>query len=157
MCLTQIYTARVGIREYMSNRVEDLERQVSELQAAVNGLTEELVEMKERVRQLEDAQTAPADTAAAEAASEAPDPEPATGEADADADTGGERQTHSDDHVEVVERTDDETASPDSGAADATGDEVVVPEQEATTPDAEGNAETDTDDEAESDSDIIVA
>jgi len=141
----------------MSNRVEDLERQVSELQAAVNGLTEELVEMKERVRQLEDAQTAPADTAAAEAASEAPDPEPATGEADADADTGGERQTHSDDHVEVVERTDDETASPDSGAADATGDEVVVPEQEATTPDAEGNAETDTDDEAESDSDIIVA
>jgi len=157
MCLTQIYTARVGIREYMSNRVEDLERQVSELQAAVNGLTEELVEMKERVRQLEDAQTAPADTAAAEAASEAPDPEPATGEADADADTGGERQTHSDDHVEVVERTDDETASPDSAAADATGDEVVVPEQEATTPDAEGNAETDTDDEAESDSDIIVA
>ena len=157
MCLTQIYTARVGIREYMSNRVEDLERQVSELQAAVNGLTEELVEMKERVRQLEDAQTAPADTAAAEAASEAPDPEPATGEADADADIGGERQTHSDDHVEVVERTDDETASPDSGAADATGDEVVVPEQEATTPDAEGNAETDTDDEAESDSDIIVA
>jgi len=157
MCLTQIYTARVGIREYMSNRVEDLERQVSELQAAVNGLTEELVEMKERVRQLEDAQTAPADTAAAEAASEAPDPEPATGEADPDADTGGERQTHSDDHVEVVERTDDETASPDSAAADATGDEVVVPEQEATTPDAEGNAETDTDDEAESDSDIIVA
>ncbi|MDB2269389.1 bZIP transcription factor, partial [Halorubrum ezzemoulense] len=38
----------------MSNRVEDLERQVAELQEAVNGLTEELVEMKERVRQLED-------------------------------------------------------------------------------------------------------
>jgi len=38
----------------MSNRVEDLESQVAELQATVDGLTEELVETKERVRQLED-------------------------------------------------------------------------------------------------------
>jgi len=40
----------------MSNRVEELERQVAQLQAAVNGLTEELVETKERVRQLETAE-----------------------------------------------------------------------------------------------------
>ncbi|RDZ54666.1 chromosome segregation protein SMC [Haloferax sp. Atlit-6N] len=39
----------------MSNRVEELESKVAELQAAVNGLTEELVETKERLRQLEDA------------------------------------------------------------------------------------------------------
>ena len=39
----------------MGNRVEDLERQVAELQAAVDGLTEELVESKERLRQLEKA------------------------------------------------------------------------------------------------------
>ena len=38
----------------MSNRVEELESKVTELQAAVNGLTEELVETKERVRQLEE-------------------------------------------------------------------------------------------------------
>ncbi|WP_129114754.1 DUF7518 family protein [Halegenticoccus tardaugens] len=38
----------------MSNRVEELESKVSELRAAVDGLTEELVETKERVRQLED-------------------------------------------------------------------------------------------------------
>ncbi|WP_049893585.1 DUF7518 family protein [Halogranum rubrum] len=38
----------------MSNRVEELESKVKELQAAVNGLTEELVETKERVRQLEE-------------------------------------------------------------------------------------------------------
>lgn len=38
----------------MSNRVEELESKVAELQAAVNGLTEELVETKERVRLLED-------------------------------------------------------------------------------------------------------
>lgn len=39
----------------MSNRVEELESKIAELQAAVNGLTEELVETKERLRQLEDA------------------------------------------------------------------------------------------------------
>jgi len=37
----------------MSNRVEELESQVAELQAAVDGLTEELVETRERLRQLE--------------------------------------------------------------------------------------------------------
>jgi peptidoglycan hydrolase CwlO-like protein len=35
------------------NRVDELESQVSELRAAVDGLTEELVETKERLRQLE--------------------------------------------------------------------------------------------------------
>ena len=39
----------------MGNRVEDLETQVAELQAAVDGLTEELVETKERLSQLESA------------------------------------------------------------------------------------------------------
>lgn len=39
----------------MGNRVEDLETQVAELQAAVDGLTEELVETKERINQLESA------------------------------------------------------------------------------------------------------
>ncbi|MXR41520.1 chromosome segregation protein SMC [Halobaculum sp. WSA2] len=39
----------------MGNRVEDLETQVAELQAAVDGLTEELVEAKERISQLEQA------------------------------------------------------------------------------------------------------
>ncbi|MEZ3114805.1 bZIP transcription factor [Halobaculum sp. MBLA0147] len=37
----------------MGNRVEDLERQVAELRATVDGLTEELVETKERLNQLE--------------------------------------------------------------------------------------------------------
>ncbi|MFC6988028.1 chromosome segregation protein SMC [Haloplanus sp. GCM10025708] len=37
----------------MSNRVEELESQVAELQAAVDGLTEELVETRERLRRLE--------------------------------------------------------------------------------------------------------
>ncbi|KAB1197084.1 MULTISPECIES: chromosome segregation protein SMC [Haloferax] len=49
----------------MSNRVEELESKVAELQAAVNGLTEELVESKERLRQLEDANDVEVPTRAA--------------------------------------------------------------------------------------------
>ncbi|MFC6904774.1 DUF7518 family protein [Halalkalicoccus tibetensis] len=37
----------------MSNRVEDLETRVEELEATVRGLTEELVEANERIRELE--------------------------------------------------------------------------------------------------------
>ena len=36
----------------MTNRVDELESQVAKLQATVDGLTEELVETKERVRLL---------------------------------------------------------------------------------------------------------
>ncbi|MFC7324885.1 bZIP transcription factor [Halorubrum rutilum] len=142
----------------MSNRVEDLERQVAELQAAVNGLTEELVEMKERVRQVEDAQEV---SVQAGAAGEDPGTaETATASA-ADEPTesaGGETRTHSDDHVEVVERTGGEGADEAAGAgADAESDDMVVPEQEATTPDAEAGESEATSDDEESDSDIIVA
>ncbi len=163
MCLTQIYTARVGIRLYMSNRVEDLERQVAELQAAVNGLTEELVEMKERVRQVEDAQevSVEADAPGADepAATEGAGSDEATEDTES---SGGTRTTHSDDHVDVVERT-DEGSDEGTGASggDASSGDVIVPEQEATTPDAEAakSAESgdDGDDGESSDSDIIVA
>lgn len=37
----------------MSNRVEELESRVQELEATVRGLTEELVEANERIRELE--------------------------------------------------------------------------------------------------------
>jgi len=153
----------------MSNRVEDLERQVAELQAAVNGLTEELVEMKERVRQVEDSQevSVAADAVGTSESAESAEPgqdDPATStaeESETPEATGGERRTHSDDHVEVVERTDDGPAADDSGTVDgdadaSEGDDVLVPEQEATTPDAEGS-EADGESDEESDSDIIVA
>ena len=146
----------------MSNRVEDLERQVAELQAAVNGLTEELVEMKERVRQLEDERSVAVETgatagseasAADAAAGESASDESATGEGGERA-SGGERTTHSDDHDDVIEPT----GEPTDGTTDADGDEMVVPEQSATTPDAEAE-ETAEDDDGESSEgdDIIVA
>ncbi|WP_435094251.1 DUF7518 family protein [Halorubrum sp. N11] len=150
----------------MSNRVEDLERQVAELQAAVNGLTEELVEMKERVRQVEDAQevSVAADaTGSAEQVQDGSADEASDASAGESKATGGERRTHSDDHVEVVERTGDGPAAGEAeatdGDADASEGDVIVPEQEATTPDAEAVEGSDVDGEGdgESDSDIIVA
>lgn len=92
----------------MSNRVDELEGQVAELRAAVNGLTEELVETKDRVRKLE-----------AEAASE-------------EAETPSERETKSDDHVVVVEQEQDDvdvtTNSPeDDSGSSAEG--AVEPEE----------------------------
>ena len=152
----------------MSNRVEDLERQVAELQAAVNGLTEELVEMKERVRQLEDERSVAVEEAAAGAtadseAADAAAAEPASEESasdDATAVSGGERTTHSDDHVDVFESVEEPSDGGDGEAATADdaseGDDVIVPEQWATTPDADAEAEDDDDGES-SDSDIIVA
>ncbi|WP_418282919.1 DUF7518 family protein [Halorubrum sp. DTA98] len=130
----------------MSNRVEDLERQVAELQAAVNGLTEELVEMKERVRQVED-----------ERAVDVEREQPAAGPTSDDGtvtDEPTEQTTHSDDHADVVERTGADAASDD-------GDDVVVAEQDVSTPDAEAAKGEERGDEGEDgesdDSDIIVA
>lgn len=100
----------------MSNRVDELEGQVAELRAAVNGLTEELVETKDRLRKLE-----------AEAASEEELP--------------AERETKSDDHVVVVEHEqDDVDVATDSLEADAASD----PEPSETAVEPEEPTENDT-------------
>ena len=149
----------------MSNRVEDLERQVAELQAAVNGLTEELVEMKERVRQLEDERSVavePNAAATSESETDAPAGEPAHDSETDDAATasGGERTTHSDDHVDVFESV-EESSDDAAERGTAEGDDVIVPEQSATTPDAdaadEEAAAEDDDGESSEGDDIIVA
>ncbi|GAA0536240.1 bZIP transcription factor [Halorubrum ejinorense] len=149
----------------MSNRVEDLERQVAELQAAVNGLTEELVEMKERVRQLEDERSVGVETGSTAGSAEATDspeatPNAASDESDAQSATAsdGERTTHSDDHVDVFESVEG-SSDGDEATAEADGDDVIVPEQSATTPDAEASTDEADEDESESSEgdDIIVA
>ena len=100
----------------MSTRVDELESQVAELRAAVNGLTEELVETKDRLRKLE-----------AEAASEE--------------ETVAERETKSDDHVVVVEHEqDDVDVATDSvgtdSASEADPSEAAVEPEEPTEEDA---------------------
>jgi hypothetical protein len=131
----------------MSNRVEELERKASELQAAVNGLTEELVETKERVRQLEDAVEVDDPAVRAKSRSEAdPDPAPEA-EAEADAASADATESETESSQEIV----------DADAHEKTLDEPIGPEgqggEEAKTEEAK---EEETESESEG-SDIIVA
>lgn len=60
-----------------ANRVEELERSVEELQSTVSGLTDELVEAKERIRVLEAELDTDAPTRIPEDRTEGVDAEPA--------------------------------------------------------------------------------
>lgn len=101
----------------MSNRVEELESKVSELQAAVNGLTEELVETKERVRELEEQRGVTVDADATEA-DEGEDSSVETGStAEIIEPTPGAEETG-----QVDDGTDDE-ANSEEEEADATGED----------------------------------
>lgn len=117
----------------MSNRVEDLEEQVAELQAAVNGLTEELVETKERVRQLEDGADADVVRKTQPAAGpESTTAEPTTGNAVEDSGPT-ERTTKSDVHADVVER---EPADATGAAGGVESDAAEADTTEAATAEA---------------------
>ncbi|ESS07642.1 MAG: hypothetical protein A07HB70_00183 [uncultured archaeon A07HB70] len=89
----------------MSNRVEELESTVRELRAAVDGLTEELVETRERLRQLEEQRAAEPEPEVVESAhaehvdAEAP--------ADADGDAQAEADEESGDEAEADDDADD--------------------------------------------------
>jgi uncharacterized coiled-coil protein SlyX len=107
----------------MGNRVEDLEAQVAELQAAVDGLTEELVEAKERISQLERA----TEVEEAQSASRNPNAEfvpnesATNGAADDDrvmADAEGSAQ-------KAARGADGETAD-DSDSSDDDSDDIIV-------------------------------
>lgn len=117
------------------DRVAALERKVSELEATVKGLTEELVQANERIRQLE------ADSEADDAQA---DQQVTNGVADETADPG------------LVPG-----ATDGSGGSDPVS--IEDPSQEATPEDVRAAADTDKsdgcegDDEEDSDDDIIVA
>jgi uncharacterized coiled-coil protein SlyX len=93
------------------NRVEELESRVAELQATVDGLTEELVETKERLNQLETdeeparvSRTTDANTEVVRTERE----EPAETEA---AETDAESDEAESDTTEAAEDAEDETES----------------------------------------------
>ncbi|SEK37411.1 DUF7518 family protein [Haloferax larsenii] len=115
----------------MSNRVEELESKVAELQAAVNGLTEELVETKERLRQLEDANDVEIPTRAAQRRGDA--------EAQSQSQSQPQTQPQSDDAADETELVDaedgqvdddeiktDETEDSDEGETETLGDDIIV-------------------------------
>jgi uncharacterized coiled-coil protein SlyX len=116
----------------MPNRVEELEATVAELQAAVDGLTEELVETRARLEDVEDAlETAEARWERAVAANAGPsgadaeEPEGATTRAvePAQGDVGVE--------AESVVDGEDERVGP-ATEAEAEADDEAAPDAEAT-------------------------
>lgn len=96
----------------MSNRVEQLEATVSELESTIEGLTEELVETKERVRAVE----AELDVDAADFVEAPAEPEVPSKEAEPD-------------EIERAVEADKEGASEESENADGSGglgDDIIV-------------------------------
>jgi TolA-binding protein len=150
----------------MTNRVDELESQIAKLQATVDGLTEELVETKERVRLLEESVDVDLTTGTR---SVGYDPEP---EADADADAnpqadattepetapGGGPDPLTESQAQTASRSRaSDTATDDANFIDAGSDD---PTAGYATADGDGTKtdEADNDDEAvTTDDDIIVA
>jgi hypothetical protein len=152
----------------MSNRVEELERKASELQAAVNGLTEELVETKERVRQLEDA--VEVDDPAVRAKPRAdPDPEAAAdttdSEAAAETDSEAAAETDSASAAEAdaqsateADESESEQRFVDADEHEKTLEDTIGPEGNSGGEEAKTEEEKEEETESEQDgSDIIVA
>ncbi|MGM0604649.1 MAG: DUF7518 family protein [Halobacteriota archaeon] len=152
---------------------EEHESRIAELQAAVNGLTEELVETKERLRLLElevdEQRSADEPTAEPQSATSATEPTESAATDDADATNDGDETdeptvrewtTKSDDHVEVVrhERTEPESTPADEAGSPAASDSAT--ELTADTESGSGDTATDADGEtedADEQNDIIVA
>ncbi len=139
----------------MSNRVEELERKASELQAAVNGLTEELVETKERLRQLEDAVEVDDPAVRAKPRTEPePDSETETEAADDVADTD-ETDVDADSATEEDEA---EQRFVDADEHEKTLDDTIGPEGNNSGEEAKTEEDKEEETESEQDgSDIIVA
>jgi uncharacterized coiled-coil protein SlyX len=101
----------------MSNRVEELESQVAELQAAVDGLTEELVETRERLRQLEENDGV--DNSRTPERRESPHAQVEHADADSeDAAADADTETETDTETEAEEPEDD--------SSDSDGNDIIV-------------------------------
>ena len=125
------------------NRVEELETRVQELEASVEGLTDELVECKVRIRELEN-------TVDEQNGFSRSPPEQA-GEKDTDGSAASEaadsEETSTESEILVPEVGDD--------TAEAGTSNTEAPEETDNTADPEADAESET--EVDSGSDIIVA
>lgn len=117
------------------NRVEDLETTVAELESTINGLTEELVETKERLRQLEQHVDGDVPSGATprrtEPADEGVDAEGATGDTGVEVETAdpAESEAQPEDVAEAASEADKETEpeSEDQDDGDSgLGDDIIV-------------------------------
>lgn len=147
----------------MSNRVEELESKVAELQAAVNGLTEELVETKERVRLLEDQVEVDLSTGTRPVGHESPSEEAADPEPTAASDSQSEPQTERTVKPgESPAQTESRSETSDNPGTDADlidADAEAFDTDDTAADDEDKSDEGESEDEADTtdDSDIIVA
>ena len=148
----------------MTNRVDELESQVAELQATVNGLTEELVETKERVRLLEESVDVDLTTGTRAVGYEPDSGSDADADAQAEPDTetapGGGADPLTESRAQTASRSQTETTADDANFIDADSEDPIP--SEATPDTAAGGDgtktdEADGDDEAATEDDIIVA
>jgi uncharacterized coiled-coil protein SlyX len=142
----------------MTNRVDELESQVATLQATVDGLTEELVETKERLRLLEESVDVDLTSGTRKVGHES-DADDGTDEAPADpagpdAAAGADHLTES--RAQAASRSRAETAADDANFIDADGG-GSVPDDGAAGGDGTKTDGAEDDDEAATDDDIIVA
>ena len=116
------------------NRVEELETRVQELEASVEGLTDELIECKVRIRELEntvDEQNGFSDPApsATERAEEPAGAEPTTeepGEAETDGETDIIAPEPDTSNTEAPNVADNTTADPESESDEDSGSDIIV-------------------------------
>jgi TolA-binding protein len=100
----------------MSNRVEELESQVAELQAAVDGLTEELVETRERLRQLEEGEGV--DNSRTPERRDSPHADVEHADSEPDPETAADSETETEDEAE--------TEAEDDDGSDSDGNDIIV-------------------------------
>ena len=103
----------------MSNRVEELESTVAELQAAVDGLTEELGETRERLRQLEDEREAEPTRTVKSAHAERVDASPDSGPTSESKPTADEKES-------AEQKSEADAADTATEDADATEDDEII-------------------------------
>ena len=138
----------------MTNRVDELESQVATLQATVDGLTEELVETKERLRLLEESVDVDLTSGTRKVGHESDADEAPADPAGPDAAAGADHLTES--RAQAASRSRAETAADDANFIDADGG-GSVPDDGAAGGDGTKTDGAEDDDEAATDDDIIVA
>jgi hypothetical protein len=156
----------------MTNRVDELESQVEKLQATVNGLTEELVEAKERIRLLEESVDVDLTTGTRsvghdpDSSTERREREAAKADEAAVTASGGsdplaESQAQTASRSRTSDAPSDDASFVDARSSDAgsVGGSSDATEASTATPDADGTKSDgdDTDDVTVEDDDIIVA
>jgi hypothetical protein len=158
----------------MSNRVEELESKVAELQAAVNGLTEELVETKERVRLLEEEIEVDLTTGSRPVGHDSPEPasEPSESASESDSETTAEPESTAAEPEPDSDATGPLSESPaqaesrretsaqgtdDADFIDADADEQIPSEVDSQGDETKADESEGDDEAATEDDDIIVA